>query len=977
MAQVIRTPSDRRALATFEPVLVLVVAAVELAALHRVAGFGRLAWCGPFATAALGISGMVHRWLVPGAFLRALSAVVLALPAFAGPSALRLHAWLVLVLIVVVYSLLLIGRERRWLLALSSGIAALGLILAFITADPAAEMASATLLAAVTFVAMRVARLFDDGELRNLGHQRERRLLSALLQDTNDVVVVTGPDRRIVFVTQPVERVLGYRPAELLGATMDRLVHPDDLEHYRQASAVVRRGVGRSVGEVRVRHRSGEWRWMIGRATNLLDDDVVRGVVTSWQDCTERREAVGALAASESLFRTIAETSLVPIVRIGADGRVLFANSCFAELVGIPVGSVADFTWAGVIHPDDREAVLGERATLLRTRQPLHQRFRILHPQRGTRWIEATTAALFEGDAFVGFAGTCSDVTDRLHHERMASRLSAIVEATTDLVAIGTLDRNLVYVNGAARRFLGLPDVPLDRMPPVDSLDWFTAASQQRIVDEITPVLLADGLWSGELELLARDGRVVPVSMVFLTQLDEESGGVTVVAISRDLTDRKELEVELAYRATHDPLTGLPNREVALDRLEVALARARRSNRSVAVLFCDVDNFKVVNDSLGHVAGDELLVHVAWQLRRTVRPGDTVARLGGDEFVVLCEDIEDDTVPSHIAARMLAAVGRPTEVGVTEVVPTISIGIAFAGPNHTRASDLLRDADVAMYRAKDLGRNRSETFDPLMGARALVRLDTEQRLRRALERNELRLLYQPKVMLDTTRILGFEALLRWEHPERGLLAPVEFIDLAEETGIIVDIGSWALREATAQLRRWQDEFPDLRDLEVGVNLSARQLAQPSLVDDVKAAVDAAGIDPTCLDLEITESAAMADAAETADLLRRLKQLGVRLSIDDFGTGYSSLSYLQRFPVDVLKIDRSFIDAMTHGPEGADIVRLVIALGNSLGLVTVAEGVETDRQRLDLLVMGCTRAQGYWFAPPVTAADAELLLATQG
>jgi diguanylate cyclase (GGDEF)-like protein/PAS domain S-box-containing protein len=441
-----------------------------------------------------------------------------------------------------------------------------------------------------------------------------------------------------------------------------------------------------------------------------------------------------------------------------------------------------------------------------------------------------------------------------------------------------------------------------------------------------------------------------------------------LVSQVEDITQRKQSDLMLTHMALHDSLTGLPNRTLALDRLALALARTERHPSSVAVLFLDLDRFKVINDSLGHNLGDQLLVAVAARLREAVRPSDTVARIGGDEFVVVCEDIVGVEDATRIAERIADALSRPFELNDDEVLLATSVGIALSsGPGDTPET-LLRDADAAMYRAKETGRNRYEVFDSSMRVEAVERLDLEQALRRALGRSEFRLFYQPVLDMETGTIVGVEALLRWEHPERGLLRPAEFISLAEETGLILPIGKWALQEACRQARRWREADPDRPPLTVAVNLSARQLAQPNVADMVAEALESTGTDPSQVWLEITESILTGDTEATVGALRALKALGVRLSVDDFGTGYSSLLYLKRFPVDTLKVDRSFVAGLGTYPEDTAIVAGVVGLAQTLGLTAIAEGVETEEQRAALRALGCDLAQGYLFGHPEPAEN---------
>jgi diguanylate cyclase (GGDEF)-like protein/PAS domain S-box-containing protein len=448
------------------------------------------------------------------------------------------------------------------------------------------------------------------------------------------------------------------------------------------------------------------------------------------------------------------------------------------------------------------------------------------------------------------------------------------------------------------------------------------------------------------------------------------SGPGEVLIVVRNVTERKELEEKLWRQATRDPLTGLPNRTVFLDRLEHALTRARRREEGVAVLFLDLDNFKVVNDSLGHATGDELLVKVGERLRRALRPSDTVARLGGDEFAVLLEDLDGGMGQAQWKARRTArriaeALQPPFALGGHKMVVTASIGVAFPYREDLRAAeDLLKDADVAMYASKKKGRGSYQVFVPTMGESVRERLELEHDLRRAIDGGELSLQYQPWVDIATGEVRGVEALTRWEHPGRGLVPPSKFIPIAEETGLIVSLGGWILGEACRQAREWHQLCSDGPCPKVSVNLSVKQVEQPELIGEVAKALQENGLEPSVLELEITESVLMEDTTSAVATLQKLKNLGVKLSIDDFGTGYSSLSYLKRFPVDYLKLDRSITDGLEQDPKNVAIAEAAITLAHALGEKVVAEGVETQEQLDRLREMGCDLAQGYYFYKPL-------------
>ena len=454
-------------------------------------------------------------------------------------------------------------------------------------------------------------------------------------------------------------------------------------------------------------------------------------------------------------------------------------------------------------------------------------------------------------------------------------------------------------------------------------------------------------------------------------------GPARVVVAHEDITQRKAAEDRLHYAATHDALTGLPNRVLFTDRLQCAAQRVRRHRTyRFAVLFLDVDNFKIINDSLGHQVGDRLLIAIAQRLETIPRRSDSIARLGGDEFAVLAEEIRDAEDAVQLARRIHQVFQSPFPIDGHPVFATASIGIAMGDADQGPSSDWLRDADTAMYCAKAMGPGRDAVFDDAMHTHTVDRLNVESDLRDALEREDLRVHYQPIVSLATGRIEGLEALVRWVHPSRGSISPSIFIPIAEETGAILPLGRWVLRAACRQMRTWQAGLPEDSPLVMSVNLSARQFAQPDIVEQVDQTLKETGLDPSCLKLEVTETAAMKDAEAAIAVLARFKELGVRLSLDDFGTGYSSLSFLHRFPLDTLKIDRSFIQRIDDAGRNWEIVRTIGALAENLGMDVVAEGVETAVQRAVLHRLGCQYGQGYYFSRPIDGQAAQTLLAAR-
>jgi diguanylate cyclase (GGDEF)-like protein/PAS domain S-box-containing protein len=435
-------------------------------------------------------------------------------------------------------------------------------------------------------------------------------------------------------------------------------------------------------------------------------------------------------------------------------------------------------------------------------------------------------------------------------------------------------------------------------------------------------------------------------------------------------SELERANAQLRHDAFHDALTGLANRALFHDRLAHALEREKRNPQNgFAVLYLDFDRFKVINDSLGHSVGDQLLVAIAHRFTENVRPGDTVARLGGDEFTMLLEDLSDLSEAVHVTERLQASFSRPFQLGEHELHISASIGVVPSGVGYSSAEEILRDADLAMYRAKALGKARYVVFDAAMRERALSLLALEADLRRAVERREFEVHYQPIIAAPTGQPVGFEALVRWQHPQLGAVAPSEFIPLAEETGLVIDLDRWVLRTACAQLKAWQLQFPEQRPLSLNVNLSSQQFRRTDLVAYVEDVLYETGLGAESLRLELTETVMMSAAEAVQDNIARLKALGVQLHIDDFGTGYSSLSYLQHLPSDTLKIDRSFIDRLLTSREGEELVRTIVLMAHNLGMKVVAEGVETEAQLERLVTLGCEFVQGYFLSKPLTAADA--------
>jgi len=677
-------------------------------------------------------------------------------------------------------------------------------------------------------------------------------------------------------------------------------------------------------------------------------------------------EDVGVrLRRSEARLQAMLRTSHDIVAVIDDEGRLTYASPAAERLFGRRVGPLIGTNPFGFLHPDDRDRVLGKFfESIDRPGQTERLEARVQHEDGSWRTLEIDGTNMLDDPAISGFVVTCRDITERQRSDAELREAKERFRSAFDHAPIGMAliapGGHCFQANRAFAQMLGRAEDELVGVSvaaltdPQDRHD-LVGAMQRTISGTETSYRL-------EQRFVHADGRPV-----WVTHSGSIVRGLTgeplyFVCQLEDVTERRARGELIAHQAIHDPLTGLPNRVLFVDRLRRALGDAS-TDQHVAVLFLDLDHFKVVNDSLGHPAGDRLLVALGDRLRAAIRPDDTVARFGGDEFTVLCTGVPDENVAHELAYRISNAVSQPITLAEGEVFVTASIGIALSGGEMETPETLLRNADAAMYLAKEQGRARAALFQSDAHDEAVRHLRTGNELHRALERGELRLHYQPIISLEAGMITGFEALLRWEHPERGLVQPDDFVGLAEETGLVVPIGSWALEEACRQAVQWRDAGGDLS---ISVNLSPRQLAEPSLVDDVARVLHTTGIDPGALWLEITESTLMHDAEGAVRTLGSLRSIGVHLAVDDFGTGYSSMSYLKRFPVQALKVDRTFVNGLGRDPEDTAICTAVISLAHSLGLRAVAEGVETAEQLAELRTLGCELAQGYLFGRPQPA-----------
>jgi diguanylate cyclase (GGDEF)-like protein/PAS domain S-box-containing protein len=713
--------------------------------------------------------------------------------------------------------------------------------------------------------------------------------------------------------------------------------------------------------------------------------------------------------------------AILYIADAGGTGEWLYVSPQIEAILGFtPEEWCADpHMWASRLHPDDAGRVLADEAEFAAGLSVLTIpiEYRLIHRDGHAVWVR-DNALIREGeDGVRRWHGVMSDITDQKHAEAELERRAAqqaavarlgehalegasLMDLMQEAVAvgvellgleIGAVVELLAERDEVAFRVIhGLPGVRLnDTVPagtgsqsgyallsgaPVIVADWESETRFDR-----SQVLIDRGARSGLTVVIeGRRGPFGALGMHSTSPRAFQPGDVDFVQalanVLGDVVERQLTDDDIRHRALHDPLTGLPNRLLFLDRLQQASERQRRHPDSLtAILALDLDRFKLVNDSLGHAVGDELLAAAGPRLKQAVRSSDTVARFGGDEFGILLEDIGGEHDAIDMAQRIAGVFTRPFVLDGDEHFVTTSIGIALAEGGEL-AEDLIRDADAAMHRAKERGGARYELFDEALRGRAISRLRVENDLRRALERDELILHYQPVIALRDHAMASVEALIRWNHPQRGQISPAEFIPVAEENGLIEPIGRWVLDHACRQAARWYRDRPDSPPLTMSVNLSAAQVANPGIVDTVATAVRASGLDPSCLALELTESIMFGDSHELTQTLLALKSLGVRLVLDDFGTGYSSLAYLTRLPLDVLKVDRSFVDGLGIEPRDTAITEAIVAMSRALSLQVIGEGAETEEQVAELTRLGCDLVQGFHFSAPVPAGEITRMLA---
>ncbi|MCO6059528.1 EAL domain-containing protein [Pseudomonas sp. MOB-449] len=826
--------------------------------------------------------------------------------------------------------------------------------------------------------------------------ERERFWSDVVLAVPDTLYVHDIINKRVVLTNNRLAQQLGYGRDDIskMGERFwEEILHPDDAEQYwrvRSLQQVVGDGVLLQC-QLRWRHKDGTWHWFDVREQALARDENgrVSRLIGVAKDITEPIEAAESMRESGRRYRLLAESISDVIFTTDRELELNYVSPSVLPALGYSAEWTIANGFQGMAADPRQMVTLFEQLEQIRNALGNPQRLAELRSQMPSQLflfdcmradgqkipVELRTMLMWdEYGRFEGMLGVGRDISQQRRAEKDMRMAATVFEHSTSAILVTDPAGYIVQVNEAFCRITGYAaqDV-LDQIPSV-----FTADRQQaNQLNYIISQLNQRGSWEGEIWLKRREGDNYPAWVGITAVQDEEGDLVSYVCFFSDISERKASEQRIHRLAYYDGLTHLPNRTLFQDRLHTALQHAERHQEWVVLMFLDLDRFKPINDSLGHAAGDRMLKEVAVRLAACVDDDDTVARMGGDEFTLLLqaratrEGALNRAI--HVAELILGSLARPFVLEGREFFVTASIGIALSPQDGRELSQLMKNADTAMYHAKERGKNNFQFYQADMNARALERLELESDLRHALEQGEFLLYYQPQFSGDGKRLTGVEALLRWRHPTRGLVPPGEFIPVMEELGLVVQVGDWVLSEACRQLRTWHQA--KMRLPKISVNISARQFADGQLAERIAAIIEDSGLPAACLELELTESILMRDVSEAMAILENLKRLGLCIAVDDFGTGYSSLNYLKQFPIDVLKIDRSFVDGLPDGERDAQIARAIIAMAHSLNLAVIAEGVETHAQLDFLREHGCDEVQGYLFGHPVPAAQFERLFGT--
>jgi len=808
-------------------------------------------------------------------------------------------------------------------------------------------------------------------DITQLVHAEDsQRKLTRAVDQSPVAIIITDTRGCIEYVNARFTQITGYTAEEAIGQRMNLLRSgKTPPEIYADLWQTITAGKEWN-GELYNRRKNGEFYWDSLHVMPVIGaDGAVSHFVSLQEDITARKQTELRISESESRFRAIFENSRDGIALL-KDGLNVFVNpACAAmfgfdrldDMLGKPVLEIFAPAFRDMVHENIRRRTANEPA-------PTAYEARGVHRDGSELDIELRVSAYdHQGERYI--LAMIRDISARKRDEEKLRLWATVFENSGEAVMITDPENRIVLVNKAFTEISGYaPAEVLGQNPHI----FGSGRHDRAFFEQMWQVLHRDRHWQGEIWDRRKNGEIYP-KWLGITAVHDSDGHLThYVAIFSDISERKAAQDKIEYLAHHDPLTGLPNRLLLYDRFAQAAAHADRTHSKVALLFLDLDQFKTINDSLGHPVGDKLLQILAGRLQECVRETDTISRQGGDEFVIIITDLHDADTVAGISLKILEQVRQSAEIDAHTLNASFSIGISLYPDDGADFDTLLQKSDTAMYHAKDAGRNAYRFFTEQMNVDALERLLIQNRLRRALEQSEFVLHYQPQIDLASGRVVGAEALVRWNNPDLGLVAPSRFIPIAEETGQIVALGEWVLHEACRQAQAWR--AAGLPALTMAVNVSALQLQRGNFVETVLGALSASGLEASGLELELTESILIQDVEKTLDTVRRLQSLGIKISIDDFGTGYSSLSYLKRFAIDRIKIDRSFVRDISSDPEDAAIVRAIIQMARSLHLITLAEGAETQEQVDYLRREGCEEVQGFFYSRPLIAGDFATFLA---
>ena len=795
----------------------------------------------------------------------------------------------------------------------------------------------------------------------------QQHLLDSLMRSSPSLLHIKDASGRYLLVSDSYAQTLHLTPSQMLGVDAETLFPPADAADIRtNDQRVLHSGVAAEfeesalIGGIRRTYLST-------KAPFFSPDGRIAGLVCSSVDITDRKLGELALRETENKFQALANLPLVGIYML-QDGKLVYLNDKLADMVGYRPDELLGQPPDVLIEQADRDRIKAALQSRLEGNLHLgYTSFRVRH-RRGHCLDVVTQASAFKHEGQPALIGLLMDVTEKTEAVSQLKLTAKVFENASEGIVIADANEVITAVNEAFTRITGFTE---KEALGKRSRMFRAPFGEGGFGEDVLRTLRREGHWQGEMLDRRKDGLAYP-AWLSISVVRNDAGQITHYAgVFTDITVRKQTEERLHFLANHDPLTALPNRTMFHDALRHAIAQAKLHGEQLALLFIDLDRFKVINDSLGHDAGDQLLRAVAERLSGALKESDLLARLGGDEFVMLIERTHDVQEIAHFAESILRALGKPFMLEGREFFVSCSIGISLFPHDGEDGQSLLKNADIALYRAKETGKNTYQFFSADMNSKAFEILVMENSLRSALKRNEFRLRFQPQIRLSDGQIAGAECLLRWSHPDLGEVPPLRFIPLAEETGLINPIGEWLLHEACREAKAWEDAgLPPIR---LSVNLSPRQFQRATLLPTVASALRDSGLAPERLELEITESVIMRQPEEAVALMEDLTDLGVWLAIDDFGTGYSSLSHLKHFPIQTLKIDRSFIEGVTDHHDDKAIAETIITLGKQLGLTVIAEGVETRAQHSFLTARGCDMGQGYLYGRPMTStALADLL-----